>query len=238
MLCSASVQEVMDFALISQAATLESRIPFLHFFDGFRTSHEVMKIEQLADEDLRAMISDELIRAHRSRSLSPDHPVMRGSAMNPDVYFQARETVNPFYDACPAIVQKAMDKFAALVGRQYRLFEYIGSPNADRVVILMGSGLGAEEGGKSRRPESAALPAILHRCIRRCTAEVSQDNYRSRQNKGTGRSRRAVVSGRHHGNHRTPQRRDFAASNIPAHHLGTLRPVIKGIYTRHGQGGV
>jgi pyruvate-ferredoxin/flavodoxin oxidoreductase len=140
MLSSNSVQEVMDFALIAQAATLEARIPFLHFFDGFRTSHEVMKIEQLADEDLRAMISDELVQAHRRRALSPDHPVMRGSAQNPDVYFQGRETVNPYYAACPGIVQKAMDKFASLTGRQYRLFEYVGSPNAERVMILMGSG--------------------------------------------------------------------------------------------------
>ena len=140
MLSSNSVQEVMDFALIAQAATLEARIPFLHFFDGFRTSHEVMKIEQLADEDLRSMISDELVQAHRRRALSPDHPVMRGSAQNPDVYFQGRETVNPFYAACPGIVQKAMDKFETLTGRQYRLFEYIGNPNAERVIIVMGSG--------------------------------------------------------------------------------------------------
>jgi pyruvate-ferredoxin/flavodoxin oxidoreductase len=140
MLSSNSVQEVMDFALIAQAATLEARIPFLHFFDGFRTSHEVMKIEQLADEDLRAMISDDLVLAHRARALSPDHPVMRGSAQNPDVYFQGRETVNPFYAACPAIVQKAMDKFASLTGRQYKLYQYTGSPNAERVIIIMGSG--------------------------------------------------------------------------------------------------
>jgi pyruvate-ferredoxin/flavodoxin oxidoreductase len=140
MLSSNSVQEVMDFALIAQAATLEARIPFLHFFDGFRTSHEVMKIEQLADEDLRAMMSDELVQAHRARGLSPDHPVMRGSAQNPDVYFQGRETVNPFYAACPGIVQKAMDKFATLTGRKYRLYEYVGSPNAERVIIIMGSG--------------------------------------------------------------------------------------------------
>ena len=140
MLSSNSVQEVMDFALIAQAATLEARIPFLHFFDGFRTSHEVMKIEQLADEDLRSMISDELVQAHRRRALSPDHPVMRGSAQNPDVYFQGRETVNPFYAACPGIVQKAMDKFASLTGRRYKLYEYIGSPNAERVMVIMGSG--------------------------------------------------------------------------------------------------
>ncbi|HMD13170.1 MAG TPA: pyruvate:ferredoxin (flavodoxin) oxidoreductase, partial [Bacteroidota bacterium] len=121
MLSSNSVQEVMDFALIAQAATLESRVPFLHFFDGFRTSHEVMKIEQLTESDMRAMISDEMIFAHRMRGLSPEHPVMRGSAQNPDVYFQGRETVNSFYQQCPEIVQQTMDKFAGIVGRQYKL---------------------------------------------------------------------------------------------------------------------
>ena len=140
MLASNSVQEVMDTALIAQAATLEGRVPILHFFDGFRTSHEVMKIEQLTDEDLRAMIDDELIRAHRSRALTPERPVLRGTAQNPDVFFQARETVNPFYDAFPDIVQKAMDKFAKVVGRQYKLYEYVGSPTADRVIVIMGSG--------------------------------------------------------------------------------------------------
>jgi pyruvate-ferredoxin/flavodoxin oxidoreductase len=145
MLASNSVQEVMDTALIAQASTLESRIPFLHFFDGFRTSHEVMKIEQLNDEDLRAMISDDLIRAHRQRALSPDHPVMRGAAQNPDVYFQGRETVNPFYAACPEIVQKNMDRFAAITGRQYKLYEYVGSPTADRVLVIMGSGAEAAQ---------------------------------------------------------------------------------------------
>jgi pyruvate-ferredoxin/flavodoxin oxidoreductase len=145
LLASNSVQEVMDTALIAQAATLEARIPFLHFFDGFRTSHEVMKIEQLTDDDMRAMMSDELIAAHRRRALSPDHPVMRGSAQNPDVYFQGRETVNPFYQACPGIVQKHMDKFAAITGRQYKLYEYTGSPKADRVIIMMGSGAEAAQ---------------------------------------------------------------------------------------------
>jgi len=140
MLCSNSVQEVMDFALIAQAATLESRIPFLHFFDGFRTSHEVMKIEQLTVEDMRAMIDDELVLAHRKRGLTPDAPVMRGTAQNPDVYFQGRETVNKFYAECPAIVQKQMDKFAGIVGRQYHLFDYVGAPDAERIIILMGSG--------------------------------------------------------------------------------------------------
>ncbi len=140
MMASNSVQEVMDFALIAQAATLESRVPFLHFFDGFRTSHEVVKIEQLSIEDMRAMIDDKLVIAHRNRALSPDHPVLRGSSQNPDVYFQGRETVNKYYLACPDIVQKQMDKFARVVGRQYHLFDYIGAPDAERVIILMGSG--------------------------------------------------------------------------------------------------
>ena len=139
MLCSNSVQEIMDFALISQAATLEARVPFIHFFDGFRTSHEVAKIEQLTDDDIRAMIDDNLVMAHRNRGLSPDRPMMRGTAQNPDVYFQARETVNPFYVKVPGIVQKAMDKFAGLTGRQYQLFQYEGAPDAERVVIVMGS---------------------------------------------------------------------------------------------------
>jgi pyruvate-ferredoxin/flavodoxin oxidoreductase len=139
LLCSDSVQEAMDFALIAQAASLESRVPFLHFFDGFRTSHEVSKIELLTNDDLRTMIDDNLILQHRARSMSPDHPVLRGTAQNPDVFFQEREGINPFYEACPGITQRAMDKFARLVGRQYRLFEYHGAPDAERVIVLMGS---------------------------------------------------------------------------------------------------
>ena len=139
MLFSNSVQEIMDFALISQAATLEARVPFLHVFDGFRSSHEVNKIEKLSDDDIHAMIDPELVRQHRARGLSPDRPVMRGTAQNPDVYFQARETVNPYYLATPEIVQKAMDKFASIVGRQYHLFDYVGAPDAERVLVVMGS---------------------------------------------------------------------------------------------------
>lgn len=140
LLASASVQEAHDFALIVQAATLQARVPFIHFFDGFRTSHEVAKIQLLNDDHLRAMIDDDLIAAHRRRALSPEHPFIRGTAQNPDVYFQARETVNPFYAACPAIVQDAMNRFAALTGRHYRLYEYYGAPDAERVIIVMGSG--------------------------------------------------------------------------------------------------
>ncbi|MGD9898303.1 MAG: pyruvate:ferredoxin (flavodoxin) oxidoreductase [Calditrichaceae bacterium] len=140
LLASNSVQEVMDFALITQAATLEARIPFVHFFDGFRTSHEVMKIEQLTIDDMKEMIDDDLVIAHRKRGLTPDKPVVRGTAQNPDVFFQARETVNPYYEKTPNIVQKAMDKFAKITGRQYKLFEYVGHPEAERVVVVMGSG--------------------------------------------------------------------------------------------------
>ena len=140
MLGSASVQEATDFALISQAATLRSRIPFVHFFDGFRTSHEVQKIESLTDADLRALIDDKLVAEHRARAMTPDHPVLRGTAQNPDVFFQGREACNSFYAACPQIVQEAMDQFAKVVGRAYHLFDYVGAPDADRVIVLMGSG--------------------------------------------------------------------------------------------------
>ena len=140
MLCSNSVQEAHDFALIAQAATLTSRIPFLHFFDGFRTSHEVSKIELIDEEVMRKMIDHELVEAHRRRALSPDHPFIRGTSQNPDVYFQGRESVNRFYDKTPDIVQEMMDRFAALTGRKYRIFEYEGDPEAERIIVMMGSG--------------------------------------------------------------------------------------------------
>ncbi|HLW54548.1 MAG TPA: pyruvate:ferredoxin (flavodoxin) oxidoreductase [Candidatus Angelobacter sp.] len=140
MLAANSVREAMDFALIAQAATLEARVPFLHFFDGFRTSHEIAKIVQLTDEEIRSMISEDLVKRHRERALSPDHPFVRGTAQNPDVYFQAREASNPFYLAVPVIVQNVMDQFARLTDRQYRLFDYFGAPDATHVIVLMGSG--------------------------------------------------------------------------------------------------
>jgi pyruvate-ferredoxin/flavodoxin oxidoreductase len=139
-LCSASVQEAHDMALIAQAVTLESRVPVLHFFDGFRTSHELNTIELLSDAQIRAMIDDDLVRAHRARALNPEHPFVRGTAHNPDTFFQARETVNPFYTALPGIVQKHMDRFAALTGRQYHPFDFFGPRDAERVVVAMGTG--------------------------------------------------------------------------------------------------
>src|ERR1700690_1952531 len=140
LLASGSVQEAQDMALIAQAAALQGRIPVLHFFDGFRTSHEVAKIEALETETVHAMIDEGWVTAHRSRALSPEHPVLRGSSQNPDVFFQSRERINPYYTAFPGMVQGAMDRFAQLTGRQYRLFDYTGAADAERVIVLMGSG--------------------------------------------------------------------------------------------------
>jgi pyruvate-ferredoxin/flavodoxin oxidoreductase len=140
MLFANSVQEVMDFALIAQASTLEARVPFLHVFDGFRTSHEVMKIAKLSDEEIQGLMDAELVRQHRARALTPDRPVMRGTAQNPDVFFQSRERANSFYLKTPAIVEKTMQRFAQLTGRRYQIFEYSGDPDAERVLIMMGSG--------------------------------------------------------------------------------------------------
>ena len=140
LLSSGSTQEAHDFALISQAATLKARVPFIHFFEGFRVSHEIAKIEILADDDIRALIDDKLVHEHRQRGLSPDRPAIRGTAQNPDVYFQARETVNPYYAATPEIVQETMDQFAAQVGREYKLFDYVGAPDAEHVIVVMGAG--------------------------------------------------------------------------------------------------
>jgi pyruvate-ferredoxin/flavodoxin oxidoreductase len=145
LLASDSVQQAQDMTLIAQAAALRSRVPFLHFFDGFRSSHEIAKIERLDEDDLRALIDDDLVAAHRARALSPDHPVLRGTAQNPDVYFQGRETVNPFYAQTPEIVQEVMDQFADQVGRSYHLFDYAGAPDAEKVLILMASGVETAE---------------------------------------------------------------------------------------------
>ncbi|MCX7949324.1 MAG: pyruvate:ferredoxin (flavodoxin) oxidoreductase, partial [Treponemataceae bacterium] len=140
MLASNNVQEVMDLALIAHASTLESRVPFLHFFDGFRTSHEVQKVEELSYEVMKQLISDELVAAHRQRGLNPEHPAIRGTSQNPDVYFTGRETVNKYYKAVPAIVQKYMDQFAKITGRQYKVYQYYGASDAERVIVIMGSG--------------------------------------------------------------------------------------------------
>ena len=153
LLSSASVQEAHDAALIAQAATLEARVPFLHFFDGFRTSHELNTLTLLSDSEIRAMIRDDLVRAHRARALSPETPFIRGTAHNPDTFFQAREAANPYFAAVPGIVEAAMNRFATLTGRSYRLFEYEGAPDAERVIVVMGSG------GETARETVKALRA-------------------------------------------------------------------------------
>jgi len=166
-LASNSVQEAQDMALIAQAATLRSRVPFLHFFDGFRSSHEINKIERLDEADLRALIDDDTVAAHRARALSPDHPVVRGTAQNPDVYFQGRETVNPFYEKTPEIVQDVMDQFAKQVGREYHLFDYVGAPDAEKVIVLMGSGAETvEETAKALVKKGEKVGAVIVRLYR------------------------------------------------------------------------
>src|SRR5277367_4238589 len=151
LISSANVQEAHDTALIAEAATLEARVPFLHFFDGFRTSHELNTLDLLSDADIRSLIDDDLVRAHRGRALNPEHPFIRGTAQNPDTFFQAREAVNPYYARVPGIVENAMQRFAAVTGRQYHLFDYEGDPDAERVLILMGSG------SETARSAAAAL---------------------------------------------------------------------------------
>src|SRR5271154_1033199 len=137
--CSSSVQDAHDSALLAQMATLEARVPFVHFFDGFRTSHELNTLDLISDADIRALIDDNLVRAHRARGLNPEHPFIRGTAQNPDTYFQAREAVNPYHERVPTIVEGAMQRFAALTGRQYQLFDYEGDPAPERVLVIMGS---------------------------------------------------------------------------------------------------
>ena len=185
LLSSNSVQEACDFALIAQAASLESRIPFLHFFDGFRTSHELNKINVLEDDDLRALIDEKFVRQHRGRGLTPEHPLLRGTAQNPDVFFQAREAINPFYRACPTIVQNAMDRFARQTGRAYHLFDYAGSPERRPGRCIDGLGRRSCRGSgrisqrprrKGRHPEGSSVSPVRERCVSRGVAEECADD--------------------------------------------------------------
>jgi len=176
MLASGSVQESQDMALIAQAATLRTRVPFMHFFDGFRSSHEITKIERLDEKDLQALIDDDLVAQHRSRALSPDHPVVRGTAQNPDVFFQGRETVNPFYDKTPGIIQDVMDQFAVQVGRTYHLFDYVGAPDAERVIVLMASGTEtAEETAMALSKKGEKVGVVSVRLYRPFSAQHLMD---------------------------------------------------------------
>ena len=244
LLSSNSVQEAMDLALIAHAATLESRIPFLHFFDGFRTSHEVSKIEQLSLDDMRAMIDDDLVRAHRARALSPDHPVLRGSAQNPDVYFQAREAVNPYYLACPTIVQNAMDKFAKLVGRQYQpvRIRRRARCRARDHHHGFGSGSGARDRGLPHRAGQEGRlaegpldrPFSIEHFLQALPSD-RKEHRRTRSHQRTRRDRRAAVPGRDHGVDRRVHRWQGSDGQLPQGDRRTLRLVIEGIHARDGQ---
>ena len=232
-------------ALIAQAVTLESRIPVLHFFDGFRTSHELNTIELLTDEQIRAMIDDDLVRAHRARALNPEHPFIRGTAHNPDTFFQARETVNPFYAALPGIVQKHMDRFAALTGRQYHPFDFFGPrgrgagdrrdghrrgnrPNHSR-------GL-AGEGREGRRAAGPPVPAVRCRGVAGGAAGNRARDRGAGADQGTGRAGRTDVSGR--GRDARPGGCDRQARFSAARRRRALRPVVEGFLAGLGEGGV
>jgi len=161
MLASGSVQEAMDMALISQAASLRAHIPIVHFFDGFRTSHELSRVNDIDDSVIREMINEDDVVEFRRRAMTPDRPVLRGTSQNPDVYFQARESVNPFYQEMPAIVQQTMDKFAELTGRQYKLYDYVGAEDAERIIVLMGSGAEAADETVESLQEAGEKVAII-----------------------------------------------------------------------------
>ena len=224
MLASNSVQEAHDLAAISHAATLRARVPIVHFFDGFRTSHELNKIAMLSDDDLRALVDDDLVLAHRGRALSPDRPFVRGTAQNPDVFFQSRETVNPFYAQMPAIVAESMARFARVTGRAYRLFDYFGDPEAEHVLVLMGSGvetaretaawLNARSGG----PRVGVIAVRLYRPfslehLLEALPRTTRRDRRARSHEGAGRRRRAALRRRGHRALRRP--RPQAGSRCP-----------------------
>ncbi len=245
MLSANSVQEAHDFACIAQAATLEARIPFLHFFDGFRTSHEIGMIETLSDDDLRAVVDEKFVRRHRERALSPDRPVLRGTAQNPDVFFQAREACNPFYRACPTIVQEVMDRFAKRTGRQYRLFDYYGPLDAERLIILMGSGAGAAEetvddAAETRRKgwlvEGPAIPAVCCGCFAGGHSRQREVHRGAGSNERTRKSWRAALSGFAQRLYGAIRRRSF--TGYSARHWRAIRTFLEGIHARDGEGGV
>ncbi len=248
LLCSNSVQEAHDMAAVAHAATLESRIPFLHFFDGFRTSHEVAKIEQLTDDDLRALIAEPLIYAHRQRGLTPDRPVLRGTAQNPDVFFQAREAANRFYDACPEIVERTMERFGELTGRRYGLFEYVG-PSRGRARDRA-DGLGRRDGARGRR-SPGRVAARRSACSRSgSTGRSSSAAFLAalpksvaqprgaRPDQGAGRARRPALPGRDDRARRGAGRRPPAVRGHAAGHRRALRPVVEGIHAGDGEGGL
>jgi pyruvate-ferredoxin/flavodoxin oxidoreductase len=244
LLSSGSVQEAHDAALIAQAATLEARVPFLHFFDGFRTSHEINKITLLSDAQIRAMIDPELVRAHRARALSPEHAFVRGTAHNPDTFFQARETVNPYYARVPEIVLAATDRFVALTGRRYALFEYAGASDAQRVIVLMGSGAETARDGSvpaqsrraCRRAPGAALPSVFGRAFSCRAAEFVPRRRGAGTDQRAGRTGRTALCRR--GHDLGPSGGFWAAQGHAARDRRALRPGIQELQSGAGQGGI
>ena len=243
MLASNSVQEVADMATVAQIATLESRIPFIHFFDGFRTSHEVGKLEPISDETIRSLVDDKYLIAFRKNALSPDRPFIRGTAQNPDVFFQAREACTPFYAAVPNIVQSVMDRFAVLTGRSYRLFDYYGAKDAERVIVLMGSGAEAAEEAvdalrtqrrKSGHGEGALVSAFRQQGIPGRAAHDHEVDGHSRPLQGTGWRGRTALSGHYDGAGR--ERRKATLRRCARCHRRPLRPLVKRIHAGYGQG--
>ena len=236
LLASASVQEAHDLALVAQAATLRTRVPFLHFFDGFRTSHELNTIEMLDDDDLRALVPEELVREHRRRALSPERPFIRGTAQNPDTYFQARETVNPFYARLPGVVQDMMDRLADRTGRQYRLVQYSGDPDADRVIILMGSAAEtARETAAYLNAHGERVGVLQVRLYRPFPAEALLEALPA-----SVRAIAVLDRTKEPGSHGEPLFLDVISAISEAPRTAAqgdrrpVRPVIQGIHARHG----
>ena len=244
MLSAGSVQEAHDFALVAHAATLRTRVPFVHFFDGFRTSHEVDKVELLDDDDLLALVREDDLLAFRSRGMSPERPVVRGTAQNPDVFFQAREASNPFHDAVPAVVQEVFDELADRTGRRYSLVEYHGAPDAERVVVVMGSGAGAvAECVDALVAQGERVGMVTVRLYRPFPAEalhagpaaVVHPHRRARPHQGAGRRRRAALPRRARRHRRGHGGRRAAVRGGAPRHRWSLRPVVEGLHPADGR---
>jgi len=240
---SSSVQEAMDLALIAQAATLRARVPFLHVFDGFRTSHEVAKIQDISDDDIRALIDESLVRRHRARGVSPDRPDVRGTAQNPDVFFQSREGANPYYLATPHIVEQVMEEFAERVGRRYELFSYSGHPEAERVIILMGSGCETAEEtvsalvqarGEGGRRQGAPLPAVLGGAPDPRPAANRHAHRRAGPDERAGQRRRTALSRRGDGHQPVCCRRP--PCDVAARRRRPVWTCVQRVYPGHGEG--
>ena len=246
MLCSNSVQEAHDMALIAHASTLESRVPFLHFFDGFRTSHEINTYEPISDDIVRQMIPEEKVLEFRKRSLRNENPFIRGTAQNPDVYFQSWEARNPYYAKCAEIVAEQMEKFGKLTGRIYKSYQYVGAPDAEKVVVLMGSGAETTEevsaflnkNGEKTGVLAVSCQGVLGQIVGGSPPKDGQDNHGSRQNKGTRRDGRTALSGNHSLHCGSAQQRFPPALVRPRRSRRQIRARLERLHPRDGEGRV